>query len=418
MNYKVKDIGLSEDGVKSIGWAESRMPVLMEIKRGFEQEKPLEGVRVGGCLHVTKETAALARTLKAGGAEVAICGSNPLSTQDAVAAGLAKNGIKVYAWRGQTTEEYYECIGLLLDIKPEVTLDDGADLVSTLHREGGERLKSVIGGTEETTTGVIRLRALSDQGALKYPIIAVNDAQSKSLFDNPLGTGQSALDGIIRATNILIAGKDIVVAGYGRVGSGIAERSQGMGAKVTIVECDPIKALQAAMSGYRVANMQGAAAYGDVFITATGDVNVLRKEHFEAMKEGAILANAGHFDVEISKPDLKAASTRVDRISPCIEAYTLKDGKRLYLLAEGRLVNLACGEGHPSDVMDLSFSLQALSVEHIIKNKGRLPVKVLEVPVEIDRRVAHLKLSTMGVKLETLTKEQKKYLSSWELGTI
>jgi adenosylhomocysteinase len=418
LDFKVKDPALSEEGVKAIRWAESRMPVLMEVKREFTRERPLKDVRVGACLHVTKETGALMRTLKAGGAEVALCGSNPLSTQDPVAAALAREDVKVYAWRGQTAEEYYECIRLTLEQDPMVTLDDGADLVTTLHREGGGRLNAVYGGTEETTTGVIRLRALSTQGVLKYPIIAVNDAQSKSLFDNPLGTGQSALDGVIRATNILIAGKEVVVAGYGRVGSGIAERAKGLGAKVTVVECDPIKALKAAMSGYRVTCMDEAASYGDLFITATGDVNVIRGRHFQAMKDGAILANAGHFDVEISKPELKSISVKVERVSPCVEAYTLKDGRRLYLLAEGRLVNLACGEGHPSDVMDLSFALQALSVRYIVENRGRLPVGVLEVPAEIDRRVACLKLSTMGVKLEALTDEQRRYLSSWELGTV
>lgn len=418
LDFKVKDPALREEGVKAIRWAESRMPVLMEVKREFTRERPLKDVRVGACLHVTKETGALMRTLKAGGAEVALCGSNPLSTQDPVAAALAREDVKVYAWRGQTAEEYYECIRLTLEQDPMVTLDDGADLVTTLHREGGGRLNAVYGGTEETTTGVIRLRALSTQGVLKYPIIAVNDAQSKSLFDNPLGTGQSALDGVIRATNILIAGKEVVVAGYGRVGSGIAERAKGLGAKVTVVECDPIKALKAAMSGYRVTCMDEAASYGDLFITATGDVNVIRGRHFQAMKDGAILANAGHFDVEISKPELKSISLKVERVSPCVEAYTLKDGRRLYLLAEGRLVNLACGEGHPSDVMDLSFALQALSVRYIVENRGRLPVGVLEVPAEIDRRVACLKLSTMGVKLEALTDEQRRYLSSWELGTV
>lgn len=418
LGFKVRDLALSEEGLKAIQWAESRMPVLAEVKREFTRERPLRGLRVGACLHVTKETGALMRALKAGGAEVALCGSNPLSTQDPVAAALAGEGVNVYAWRGQTAEEYYECIRLTLEHGPEVTLDDGADLVTTLHREGDSRLNAVYGGTEETTTGVIRLRALSAQGALKYPIIAVNDAQSKSLFDNPLGTGQSALDGVIRATNILIAGKEVVVAGYGRVGSGIAERAKGLGAKVTVVECDPIKALKAAMSGYQVTCMDEAASYGDLFITATGDVNVIRGRHFQAMKDGAILANAGHFDVEISKPELKSSSVKVERISPCVEAYTMKDGRRLYLLAEGRLVNLACGEGHPSDVMDLSFALQALSVRYIVENRGRLPIDVLEVPAEIDQRVARLKLSTMGVKLETLTEEQRRYLSSWELGTI
>ena len=417
LNYKVKDLRLAEDGVNAILWAESRMPVLLGIRREFESKKPFAGVRISACLHVTKETAVLARTLIAGGADLALTGSNPLSTQDAVAAALAKEGVKVYAWRGQNSEEYYECIRHALEINPQITLDDGADLVTTIHRTDGDLLKHVIGGTEETTTGVVRLRALADQGVLRYPIIAVNDAQSKSLFDNPLGTGQSSLDGVIRATNILMAGKDVVVVGFGRVGSGIAERARGLGAKVTVVEVDPIKALKAAMSGYSVAKMSDAARIGDLFITATGDVNVIRLEHMSVMKDGAILANAGHFDVEVSKADLKKIAVKTERISPYIEQHTLKDGRRLILLAEGRLVNLACAEGHPSDVMDLSFSLQALSVRYLQESRGALPNKVIPVPDDIDQRVARLKLASMGISVEELTEEQKKYLSSWELGT-
>ncbi|MBS7645213.1 MAG: adenosylhomocysteinase [Candidatus Bathyarchaeia archaeon] len=415
--FRVKDLGLAEEGLKSISWAESRMPVLMEVKRRFERVKPLEGLVVGGCLHVTKETAVLARVLASGGATVALCGSNPLSTQDGVAAALAQEGFHVYAWRGQSEAEYYECIRHVLDWRPGITLDDGGDLTIQLHRMGGEALKTVIGGTEETTTGVLRLRALDRDGALRYPVIAVNEAQSKSLFDNPLGTGQSALDGVIRATNILLAGMNVVVAGYGRVGSGIAERARGMGARVTVVECHPIRALKAAMSGFQVASMAEASAYGDLFITATGDVNVIRKEHFRNMKDGAILANAGHFDVEVSKDGLAELSAEHRRISECVEEYRLRDGRRLYLLADGRLVNLVCGEGHPSDVMDLSFSLQALCVEYLYGNKGRLPVKVLDVPEDIDMEVAGLKLRCMGISLEELTEEQRRYLSSWDLGT-
>jgi len=417
IEFKVKDPGLADEGLKSISWAESRMPVLMEVKRRFTQAKPLKGLVVGGCLHVTKETAVLARVLASGGATVALCGSNPLSTQDGVAAALARDGFHVYAWRGQSEEEYYECIRHVLEWRPMVTLDDGGDLTVLIHREDGEALDTVTGGTEETTTGVLRLRALAREGVLKYPVVAVNEAQSKSLFDNPLGTGQSALDGIIRATNILLAGMNVVVAGYGRVGSGIAERARGMGARVTVVECHPIRALKAAMSGFHVASMGEASSYGDLFITATGDVDVIRKEHFEKMKDGAILANAGHFDVEVSKRDLAELSTGHKRISECVEEYRLRDGRRLYLLAEGRLVNLVCGEGHPSDVMDLSFSLQALCVQYIYENGGRLPVEVLDVPEEIDLEVAELKLKCMGLSLETLTDEQKRYMSSWNLGT-
>ncbi|HID16848.1 TPA: adenosylhomocysteinase, partial [Candidatus Bathyarchaeota archaeon] len=387
-------------------------------RRRFEKEKPLEGVRIGACLHVTKETAVLVRTLIAGGAEAFLCASNPLSTQDDVAAALASEGVSVYAWKGETTEEYYENLHAVLDGEPEVTMDDGADLVATLHKERRELLSKVIGGTEETTTGVVRLKALASKGELMYPIVAVNDAKTKSLFDNPIGTGQSALDGIIRATNVLLAGKNVVIVGYGRVGSGIAERARGLGAKVTVVEADPIKALKAAMSGYLVASMNKAASYGDIFITATGNINVIRREHLEKMKDGAILANAGHFDVEISKPDLNELSAGKERISDCVDRYALKNGRKVYLLAEGRLVNLGCAEGHPSEVMDLSFSIQALSVKYILENKDRLPRGVLDVPLRIDAEVAELKLKSMGAETEKLTEEQERYLSSWELGTV
>ena len=417
-SHQIKDINLSEGGRVAIEWAESRMPVLMGLRKRFESEKPLAELQIAACLHVTKETAVLVETLIQGGAKVALCGSNPLSTQDNIASALAKTGVNVFAWRGQASNEYYDCIERVLSYKPNVTLDDGADLVSTVHREHTDMIEGIFGGTEETTTGVVRLRAMAKDGALKYPIIAVNDAQSKSLFDNPLGTGQSALDGIIRATNVLIAGKDVVVVGYGRVGSGIAERAKGHGARVTIVETNPISALKAAMSGYKVTTMKDAARYADIVITATGDINVVRKEHLLVMKDKAILANAGHFDVEISKPDLEEVSVEKRKLGTCIDEYKLKNNKRVFLLAEGRLVNLGCAEGHPSDVMDLSFSIQLLCVEYILKNKGKLVSTVLDVPKDVDLEVARLKLHSMGISIEELTEEQKRYLTSWEMGTL
>ena len=417
-SHQIKDINLSEGGRVAIEWAESRMPVLMGLRKRFQSEKPLAELQIAACLHVTKETAVLVETLMQGGANVALCGSNPLSTQDNVASALAKTGVNVFAWRGQASSEYYGCIDSVLSYKPNVTLDDGADLVSTVHREHTDMIEGIFGGTEETTTGVVRLRAMANDGALKYPIIAVNDAQSKSLFDNPLGTGQSALDGVIRATNVLIAGKDVVVVGYGRVGSGIAERAKGHGARVTIVETNPISALKAAMSGYKVTTMKDAARYADIVITATGDINVVRKEHLLEMKDKAILANAGHFDVEISKPDLEEVSVEKRKLGFCIDEYKLKNNKRVFLLAEGRLVNLGCAEGHPSDVMDLSFSIQLLCVEYILKNKGKLVSTVLDVPKDVDLEVARLKLHSMGISIEELTEEQKRYLTSWEMGTL
>ncbi len=417
-SHQVKDINLSEGGRVAIEWAESRMPVLMGLRKRFESEKPLAELQIAACLHVTKETAVLVETLIQGGAKVALCGSNPLSTQDNIASALAKTGMNVFAWRGQASNEYYDCIEKVLSYKPNVTLDDGADLVSTVHREHTDMIEGIFGGTEETTTGVVRLRAMAKDGALKYPIIAVNDAQSKSLFDNPLGTGQSALDGVIRATNVLFAGKDVVVVGFGRVGSGIAERAKGHGARVTIVESNPISALKAAMSGYKVTTMKDAARYADIVITATGDINVVRKEHLLVMKDKAILANAGHFDVEISKPDLEEVSVEKRKLGTCIDEYKLKNNKRVFLLAEGRLVNLGCAEGHPSDVMDLSFSIQLLCVEYILKNKGKLVSTVLDVPKDVDLEVARLKLHSMGISIEELTEEQKRYLTSWEMGTL
>lgn len=437
-NYWIKDLSLKSKGKLTIELAENNMNVLMKIRDRFIKEKPLKGEKISACLHITKETAVLAKTLKEGGAEVSLCASNPLSTQDEVAAALVDEGIKVYGFKGQTLEEYYKCIAHALSLKPTLTIDDGADLVTTLHKlfykekskeiefvksilkefyEPETLIDNIIGGTEETTTGVIRLKAMEKDGILKYPIIAVNDAQSKNLFDNPIGTGQSALDGIIRATNVLIAGKDVIVAGYGQVGSGIAERARGLGARVTVVEPDPIKALRAAMFGFKVTSMEKASEYGDIFITATGNINVIRKEHFIKMKDKAILANAGHFDVEISKKDLEDLKISKRRINPCIEEYTLKNGKKLYLLAEGRLVNLACAEGHPSEIMDMSFSIQALSIEYLVKNKNKLPIKVINVPKEIDEKVARLKLETMGIEIEKLTEEQLNYLFSWKFGT-
>jgi len=415
--FKVKDQNLAPQGALLVEWATKHMPVLAQIRSRFEKEQPLKNVTVGACLHVTKETAVLAETLKAGGAEVALCGSNPLSTQDEVAAFLAEKGINVYAWRDQTTEEYFWCINRVLDHKPQVTLDDGADLVGTLHKERTELLANVTGGTEETTTGVIRLRAMEKDGALKYPIIAVNDAYTKYLFDNRYGTGQSTIDGILRSTSLLLAGKNFVVAGYGWCGRGLAMRAKGMGAQVIVTEIDPTKALEAIMDGFRVMPMNEAAKIGDFFVTLTGDISVIRKEHMLKMKDGAIIANSGHFNVEINIPDLENLSSSKRTVRPNLEEYSLKDGRKLYLLAEGRLVNLAAAEGHPSEVMDMSFSNQALSVEYLVEHRG-LETKVYRVPKEIDELVAGLKLKAIKVEIDELTEEQKKYLATWEAGTI
>jgi len=389
--FKVKDRNLAPQGALLVEWAAKHMPVLAQIRSRFEKDKPLKNVTVGACLHVTKETAVLAETLKAGGAKVALCGSNPLSTQDDVAAYLAEKGIQVYAWRDQKTDE--------------------------LHKERTELLKNVTGGTEETTTGVIRLRAMEKDGALKYPIIAVNDAYTKYLFDNRYGTGQSTIDGILRSTSLLLAGKNFVVAGYGWCGRGLAMRAKGMGAQIIVTEVDPTKALEAIMDGFRVMPMNEAAKIGDVFVTLTGDINVIRKEHMQKMKDGAVIANSGHFNVEINIPELQSMSDSKRTVRPNMEEYSLKDGRKLYLLAEGRLVNLAAAEGHPSEVMDMSFSNQALSVEYLMKNKG-LKTRVYRVPKEIDELVASLKLKALNVEIDELTEEQKKYLSTWEEGTI
>ncbi|HEX9262483.1 MAG TPA: adenosylhomocysteinase [Candidatus Bathyarchaeia archaeon] len=414
--FQVKDKSLAPQGHLQIEWASKHMPVLNQIRTRFSKEKPLKGLTLGACLHVTKETAVLVETLVAGGSKIALCGSNPLSTQDDVAAALADEGIHVFAWRGQNTEEYYQCIDKVLDFKPSITLDDGADLVGTLHSKRKEQLNSVKGGTEETTTGVLRLRAMEKDSNLKYAIIAVNDAYTKYLFDNRYGTGQSTIDGIIRATNILLSGKAFVVCGYGWCSRGIAMRAQGLGANVIITEVQPLRGLEAAMNGLRVMPMAEAAPIGDIFVTATGDINVIRKVHMQKMKDGAIIANSGHFNVEISLKDLESLSTARRTIRPNLEEFTLKDGRRLYLLAEGRLVNLAAAEGHPSEVMDMSFANQALCAEHLAKTAQMIP-KVYAVPCEIDENVARLKLKAMGVNIDTLTPEQQKYLSTWEMGT-
>ena len=436
MEYSVKDISLAEKGEGKIYWAERNMPVLRIIREEFSRSRPLEGVRIGASLHVTKETAILVETLRAGGAEVYLAPCNPLSTQDDVAAALAKRGVHVYAWRGMNREEYYWAIGKVVKAKPDVTMDDGADLLSTLHalyyneesfgaKVAKEKVgvtdvsfvTEVIGGTEETTTGVLRLRAMEKDGKLLYPVIAVNESKTKYLFDNRYGTGQSALDGIIRATNVLIAGKCVVVAGYGWVGRGIALRARGLGARVIVTEVDPVRALEALYDGFEVKTMLEAAKVGDIFITATGDINVIRKEHFELMKDGAILANAGHFNVEISIEDLEEIAISRRKLREYIEEYTLRDGKRLYLLGEGRLVNLVAAEGHPSEVMDMSFSNQAMAVKYLVENKGNLGKKVYVLPYEIDEMIARLKLKSLGVQIDELTEEQKKYLESWALGT-
>ena len=414
--FQVKDKALVPQGHLQIEWAAAHMPVLSQIKSRFSKEKPLKGLTIGACLHVTKETAVLVDALAAGGAKIALCGSNPLSTQDDVAAALAEKGVHVFAWRGQTTEEYYWCINKVLDYKPVITLDDGADLVGTLHSKRTGALESVKGGTEETTTGVLRLRAMEKAGNLKYAIIAVNDAYTKYLFDNRYGTGQSTIDGILRATSTLLAGKTFVICGYGWCARGIAMRAQGMGANVIVTEVNPLRALEAAMNGLRVMPIAEAASIGDVFVTATGNINVIRKEHMQRMKDGAIIANSGHFNVEISLKDLEELSTAKRTMRPNLEEYTLKNNRKLYLLAEGRLVNLAAAEGHPSEVMDMSFANQALCVEYMAKT-AKMPPKVYTVPKDIDETVAELKLEAMKVRIDKLTPEQQKYLATWEMGT-
>ncbi|NLB75264.1 MAG: adenosylhomocysteinase [Crenarchaeota archaeon] len=414
--FQVKNIGLAPQGNLQIEWAAKHMPVLNIIKQRFREEKPLQGQTIAACLHVTKETAVLIKVLLAGGAKVALCGSNPLSTQDDVAAALADGGVHVYAWRGQNTEDYYKCIEKVLEYNPTITMDDGADVVGMLHSKRQDLIQNIIGGSEETTTGVVRLKAMEQDGSLKYPIIAVNDAYTKYLFDNRYGTGQSTIDGILRATSILLAGKNFVVGGYGWCSRGIAMRAQGMGANVIVTEVKPIRALEAVMNGLRVMPMSEAAPIGDIFVTATGNLNVLRKEHMQKMKDGAIMCNSGHFNVELSIPDLESMSKSKRTIRPNMVQYTTQDDRHLYLLAEGRLVNLAAAEGHPSEVMDMSFANQALCAEYVAKTP-KLQPKVYVVPKEIDEKIAELKLQSMGIQIDELTEEQKKYLSTWEMGT-
>jgi len=414
--FQVKDKTLAAQGHLQIEWASKHMPVLNIIKERFEKEKPLQGQSIAACLHVTKETAVLIKTLIAGGANIALCGSNPLSTQDDVAAALADSNVHVFAWRGQNTEDYYKCIEKVLEFKPTITMDDGADVVGMLHSKRQDQIKDIKGGTEETSTGVIRLKAMEQDGSLKYPIIAVNDAYTKYLFDNRYGTGQSTIDGILRATSVLLAGKNFVVGGYGWCSRGIAMRAKGLGANVIVTEVQPIRALEAVMDGYRVMPMSEASPIGDIFVTATGDINVIGKEHMQKMKDGAIMCNSGHFNVEINVPELESLSIAKRLMRPNMEEYTLKNGKRLYVLAEGRLVNLAAAEGHPSEVMDMSFANQALCSEYIAKNT-KMETKVYTVPKELDEKVAELKLKSMGVSIDELTEEQKKYLTTWEMGT-
>jgi adenosylhomocysteinase len=414
----VKDLNLAKQGQDLIDWAEREMPVLRLIRARFAKEQPLKGLKLAACLHVTSETANLMLTLKAGGADVALCASNPLSTNDAVAAALAaEHGIKTYAIRGEDNDTYYQHIEAALDHHPVMTMDDGADLVSVLHKSRQDQLPEIIGGTEETTTGVVRLRAMAERGVLRYPIVAVNEADTKHMFDNRYGTGQSTIDGIIRATNVLLAGKTFVIAGYGWVGRGLASRAKGHGADVVITEVDSVKALEAAMDGFRVMKMNEAASEGDIFVTVTGDINVLDRKHFEVMKDGAILANSGHFNSEINLKVLDELATGVRQVRPSVQEYKMGDGRRLHVLAEGRLINLAAAEGHPAAVMDMSFANQALCAEYMAKNYKTLERKVYDVPADIDAEVARLKLKAMDIEIDTLTEEQHRYLTSWEEGT-
>ena len=418
MNYDVKDIKLAKDGLLRIEWANQSMQVLNNIKKRFAKEKPLKGIRLAACLHVTTETASLMQTLKAGGAQITLCASNPLSTQDDAAASLVKHDkIAVFAIKGEDNKTYYKHIHSALDIKPQYTMDDGADLVSTIHSERQELIEGVRGGTEETTTGIIRLKSMAADGVLQYPIIAVNDAKTKHFFDNRYGTGQSTMDGIIRATNRLIAGSNFVVCGYGWCGKGLALRARGMGANVIVTEVDPTAALEAVMDGFTAMPIRQAARMGDFFCTVTGNINVIRKEHFQIMKNGAIVANSGHFNVELDLNGLESIAKSRRTIRPFVEEYILENGKCINVLGDGRLINLASAEGHPSSVMDMSFANQALSIEYMVKNKQRLENNVYPVPEEIDKAIAREKLSSMNVKIDRLTPEQKKYLASWSFGT-
>jgi adenosylhomocysteinase len=417
-NYDIRDLGLAEKGRFRMQWAAREMPVLDLIEKRFVKERPLKGLRISACLHVTSETANLMRVLQAGGADVVLTASNPLSTQDDIAATLvAHYEMPVYAIKGEDNATYYDHIKAALDFQPHITMDDGADLVSTIHKERRELLNTIVGGTEETTTGVIRLRAMAHDGELQFPVMAVNDALTKHLFDNRYGTGQSTMDGVIRATNVLIAGKVVVVAGYGWCSRGIASRAQGFGANVVVTEVDPLKALEAVMDGFRVMPMMEAAAIGDIFISATGDIHVLDQRHFEVMKDGAILANSGHFNVEINIPALEGMAKEVRRVREFLDEYILTDGRRLYLAGEGRLVNLAAAEGHPSAVMDMSFANQSLAAEYMVKNHASLKHAVYSVPEEIDHEIARLKLAAMKVGIDILTPEQESYLNEWRMGT-
>lgn len=418
MDHHVKDIQLADQGQLRSEWAAQEMPVLKQIQERFTKEKPLKGIKVAACLHVTTETGNLMIALKEGGADVSLCASNPLSTQDDVAAFLVKHhSIAVYAIKGEDTETYYEHINKVLSNKPHITMDDGADLVSTLHKGNEDLLSNIIGGTEETTTGVIRLQSMADKGVLKYPIIAVNDANTKHFFDNRYGTGQSTMDGIIRATNRLVSGTNFVVAGYGWCGKGLAMRARGLGANVIVTEIDPLKGLEAVMDGFRVMPMEQASSIGDFFCTVTGNINVIREEHFTKMKDGAIVANSGHFNVELDLEGLTAVTTKKRQIREYVEEHTLKNGRRVNVLGGGRLINLAAAEGHPSSVMDMSFANQALCSEYVVKNNDKLKNIVHKVPDEIDETIAEMKLSSIGIKVDILTAEQEKYLSSWEIGT-
>jgi len=417
-SYRIKDLNLAEGGRRRIDWASREMPVLATIEERFRKERPFEGIRMSACMHVTTETANLMRTLQAGGADLVLTASNPLSTQDDVAAALVSQyEIPVFAIKGEDDRTYYENLRAAIEHKPHITMDDGADLVSTLHREYRELLPNIIGGTEETTTGVIRLRAMAADHALEFPIIAVNDAMTKHFFDNRYGTGQSTIDGIIRATNILLAGKTFVVAGYGWCGRGLANRARGMGANVIVTEVDPLVALEAVMDGFRVMPMSEAAPIGDIFVTLTGDLNVIDRHHFEVMKDGALIANSGHFNVEINIPALEEMAVAKRLVRPFVEAYELADGRVIHLLGEGRLINLAAAEGHPASVMDMSFANQALCAEYLVKNRANFEKKVYDVPEEIDREIARLKLASMNVQIDTLTEAQVKYLNSWQEGT-
>ncbi len=415
--FEVKDPSLASAGKQRIEWAAREMPVVKQISERFSREKPFKGIRISACLHITTETGNLALALKAGGASVVLCASNPLSTQDDVAAAMVEYGIPTNAIKGEDEATYYKHINTALENKPNLTVDDGADLVTTLHTKRSNLIKDVIGGTEETTTGVIRLRSMAKAGQLKYPVIAVNDAQTKYLFDNRYGTGQSTIDGITRATNILWAGRKVVVCGYGWCGHGIAMRAKGMGSQVIVTEVEPVRALEAAMDGFQIMPLIEAARIGDIFITVAGDKSVIDKVHLQAMKDGAIMANSGHFNVEINIPALESLTRSKREIRPFVDEYTLNDGRHLFLLGEGRLINLAAAEGHPASVMDMSFANQALCLEYLVKNRGKLEPRVYSVPEDIDKQVARLKLNAMGIEIDTLTPEQKQYLTSWQEGT-